>query len=141
MPFQADIPSGEPVFIDLPRYFKSNRGQCDIVLRLKKILYGQAKAPRLWYEKLLNGLLAHVFVTNKVNPCLFMSKTVICVVYVDDCLFWERSKYDIDNVMIYLKENGPVTFGNTQRENQCLSSWALISRHWMMVYFSSIKLS
>ena len=30
-----------------------------------------------------------------------------------------------------------VTIGNTQRENQCLSSWELISRHWMMVDFSS----
>ena len=35
----------------------------------------------------------------KVDPCMFMSKTVICVVYVDDCLFWECSQSDIDNVM------------------------------------------
>ena len=26
----------------------------------------------------------------------------------------------------------PVTIGNTQRENQYLSSYALESRHWMM---------
>ena len=43
---------------------------------------------------------------SKVDPCLFMSKTVICVVYVDDCLFWARSKYDIDNVMNYFKQDG-----------------------------------
>ena len=30
----------------------------------------------------------------------------------------------------------PVIIGNTKRENQYLSSWALISRHWMMVDFS-----
>ena len=35
-----------------------------------------------------------------------MSKTVICVVYVDDCLFWERSQSDIDNVMKSFKEYG-----------------------------------
>ena len=34
----------------------------------------------------------------------------------------------------------PVTFGNTQRESQCLGYWALISRHWMMVGFSFSKL-
>ena len=45
--------------------------------------------------------------TSKVDPCLFMSNTVICVVYVDDCLFWERSQYDIDNLMKYFKEDGP----------------------------------
>ena len=49
---QADIPSGEPVFIELPRDFKSDGGQNDVVLKLKKSLYGQAKAARLWYEKL-----------------------------------------------------------------------------------------
>ena len=54
---QAYIPSGEPVFIELPRYFKSDGGQYDVVLKLKKSLYGQAKAARLWYEKLRNGLL------------------------------------------------------------------------------------
>ena len=44
---------------------------------------------------------------SNVDPCLFMSKTVICVVYVDDCLFWERSQSEIDNVMRYFKEDGP----------------------------------
>ena len=29
----------------------------------------------------------------------------------------------------------PVIIGNTQRENQCLSSYALISRHWIMLDF------
>ena len=28
-----------------------------------------------------------------------------CVVYVDDCLFWEHSQYEIDNVMKYFKED------------------------------------
>ena len=42
-----------------------------------------------------------------VDPCLFMSKTVICVVYVDDFLFWARSQSDIDNVMKNFKEDGP----------------------------------
>ena len=87
---QADIPSGEPVFIELPRDFKSDGGQHDVVLKLKKILYGQAKAARLWYTNLRNCLLERGFVTSKVDPCLFMSKTAIYVVYVDDCLLWAR---------------------------------------------------
>ena len=36
-----------------------------------------------------------------------MSKTVICVVYVDDFLFWAPLQYDIDNVMKSFKEYGP----------------------------------
>ena len=102
---QADIPSGEPIFIELPRYFKSDGGQHDVVLKLKKSIYGQAQAARLWYEKLWNGLLERDFVMSKVDPCLFMSKTVISVVYVDDCFFWESSKSEIDNVMKSFKED------------------------------------
>ena len=49
---QAYIPSGEPVFIELPRGFKSDGGQHDVVLKLNKSLYGQAEAARLWYENL-----------------------------------------------------------------------------------------
>ena len=45
---QADIPSGDPVFIELPRYFKSNGGKCDVVIILKKILYGQYEDEQLW---------------------------------------------------------------------------------------------
>ena len=49
---KSNIPSGGPVFIELTRYFKIYGGQHDGVLKLKKTLYGQAEAARLWYEKL-----------------------------------------------------------------------------------------
>ena len=44
---------------------------------------------------------------SKVNPCLFMSSTVICVVYVDDFLFWARSQSEIDNVINSFNVDGP----------------------------------
>ena len=43
--------------------------------------------------------------TSKVDLCLFMSKTVICVVYVDDCLLWACSQFEIDNVMKSFKKD------------------------------------
>ena len=43
----ADIPSGGAVFVELPRDFKSDGGQHDVVTKLKKSLYGQAKAAHL----------------------------------------------------------------------------------------------
>ena len=43
---------------------------------------------------------------SKVDPCLFMYKPVICVLYVDYCLFWARSQSEIDNVMKSFKEDG-----------------------------------
>ena len=95
------IPIVEPFFIELTRYYKSDGGQHDVILKLKKILYGQAKAARLWYENLWNGLLDRVFVVSKVYPCLFMYKTVFCVVYVDYFIFCAHSQPDIDQVMKY----------------------------------------
>ena len=77
---QADIPSWEPVFIKIPSYFKSDGVQHDVVIKLKKNLFGQAEAARLWYENLRNGLLERGFVMINVDPCPFMSKTVMCVV-------------------------------------------------------------
>ena len=70
-----------------------------------KILYVQAKATHLCYEKLKNRLLDRIFVVIKMDPYLLMSKTLVCMVYVDDCLFWGRSQSDIDNVMSYFKYN------------------------------------
>ena len=58
-------------------------------------------------RKFAKWFLVRGFVMIEVDPCLFMSKTVICVVYMDDCLFWSRSQSDIENVMKYLKEDGP----------------------------------
>ena len=85
--YQDDIPSGEPVFVELPIYFNIDEGRCHAVLSWNKCLYGQSKATRLWYEKLKNGLLDRVFFVSKVDPCMCMSNTVICVVYVYDFCF------------------------------------------------------
>ena len=49
---QEDIPSGDPFFIRITRYFKSDGEQCDMVIRLKKRLYCQDEDARLWYKKL-----------------------------------------------------------------------------------------
>ena len=49
---QADITIGEPVFVEITSYFKSDGGQFGVVIRLKKILCGQAKDIHVWYENL-----------------------------------------------------------------------------------------
>ena len=36
-----------------------------------------------------------------------MSKTVICVVYVGYCHFWEHKQSDINKFINYVKYNGP----------------------------------
>ena len=48
-----------------------------------------------------NGLLDHGFVARKVDPWFFMSKTVICVPCVDDCLLCLCLKSEIDKLLNY----------------------------------------
>ena len=78
----ADIPPDNPVYIEVPTDFEANLGE-NAVLKLKKFLYGQAEAPRLWYYKLRKGLEDRGFVASTVDQCLFMSPTVICIAYMD----------------------------------------------------------
>ena len=87
---KEDIPREGPFFIELTSCFNIGIGKFNVVVRLKKILYGQAKYACLWYEKLLNDLLDRSFVVIKADPWLFMYTTVIYVEYVDDCLFCAR---------------------------------------------------
>ena len=53
-----------------------------------------------------NVLLDCGFVVIKVDTCMFMSKTVMFVLYVDDCIFWGSSQSNIDNLMNSFKEDG-----------------------------------
>jgi hypothetical protein len=58
-----------------------------LVLKLLKSLYRLKQSPRTFFEKLRAGLLERGFTQSEFDPCLFMKKGIICVVYVDDTIF------------------------------------------------------
>ena len=62
------------------------------------------QSPLKFYRHLKNGFEQHGFKQSKMDPCLFYDDKVICLVYVDDCLFFARQVKDIDNVIKDLKE-------------------------------------
>ena len=69
-----------------------------------------------------------------------MSKTVICVVYVDDCLFWARSKSEIDNVMKYFKEES-TSYNWEHSKGESVSEFlGIYIKTWIIVDFSFVKL-
>jgi hypothetical protein len=74
------------VYIEPPKLFGPKSGK-DLVLFLLKSLYGLKQAPRTFYEKLRDGLLERGFTQSEIDPCLFLRKGCICVVYVDDTIF------------------------------------------------------
>eukprot|EP00957_Ditylum_brightwellii_P117191 8937461-Ditylum_brightwellii.AAC.1 len=60
----------------------------------------------MWYDKLRASLEARGFTVCKAGPCLFISKKVVCIVYVDNCLWFDKDSKDIDAVLKSFKEDG-----------------------------------
>jgi hypothetical protein len=85
----------EEVYVECPRLFGPKSG-LDKVLRLHKSLYGLKQAPRTFFEKLRSGLLERKWTQSEIDPCLFMKKGMMCVVYVDDTIFAASSVEEIE---------------------------------------------
>jgi hypothetical protein len=96
---QAEIQ--EEVYIEPPKGFE-NRDKLDKVLHLLKSLYGLKQAPKTFFEKLRAGLLERGFQQSDHDPCLFMKKDMICVVYVDDTIITGPDSVAIDKEIVGL---------------------------------------
>lgn len=89
------------VYIQMQRGF-SEQGK---VLKLKKSLYGLKQAPRNFFLHLKAQLEAIGFRSlEEVDPCLFISENVICLVYVDDTLFYSPKEEFIEDAIKRLRE-------------------------------------
>jgi len=63
----------EDVYVSLPTIFQDDSGvqNKELVLKLKKSLYGLAQSPKAWYDCLKEGLTKLGFKTSEVEPGLF----------------------------------------------------------------------
>jgi hypothetical protein len=75
----------EEVYIEPPKGF-GRKDKKDMVLKLIQSLYGLKQAPKTFFEKLRDGLVERGFTQSTLDPCLFLKKDMICVVYVDDTI-------------------------------------------------------
>ena len=87
-------------------YHKDSDSTKDYVLRLKKNLYGLKQASFNWSELLKAGLLKQGFKQSQIDPCLYIKNNIICVVYVDDTIFFASDESIIDKEISSLKSNG-----------------------------------
>jgi Reverse transcriptase (RNA-dependent DNA polymerase) len=98
----------DPIYIHLPRGFHSTDGP-NTCLRLEKSLYGIAQAPRLWFDHLKAKLESNGFTQSTLDPCLFYSKEIILVCYVDDIIMAAKDKEKLDTLVNNLAETSDLT--------------------------------
>ena len=95
---QATIEPGK-LYCKMPKGYE----QEEKVLELKRNLYGQRDAPKNFFEHLSKNLRGRGFTNCTSEPCLFISKDVIILVYVDDCIFISREEKHIDSIIESLR--------------------------------------
>ena len=110
----CQAPIDEDVYVNLPKGWRrlnelgglKENFKADHVLKLKRSVYGLKQSPKNFFHLLKTNLLAVGFTQSSFDPCLFISSDVICVTYVDDCLFWARNECDIDQAIENIKRKG-----------------------------------
>jgi hypothetical protein len=95
----------EPIFIQPPSGLNdsSKKGH---FLKVIKSLYGDRRAPQLWFKHLQAGLEKQGFKPSQHDPCLFIRHDVAFVVYVDDGIFSSKSQKVIEQCIAQLIEDG-----------------------------------
>jgi hypothetical protein len=103
----ADLATDESVYVDMTLGFntKSKNGKHQ-VLKLNKTLYGLRQSPRAFWKYITKKLESCVLKQSRFGPCLFIGPDVMCVVYVDDLIFWSRDVANIDRVAMELCKLG-----------------------------------
>ena len=110
---QSPLPADEPVWMHLPRGFRSNLGSKACVF-LNKSLYGHAVAPLLWYKHICKYFEKLGLKKSKYDPCLWFGRGLMIVQYVDDMGISAKCQEDIDLFVSDLRKEGLVL---TQEES------------------------
>ena len=100
----CQAPMDKETYIDLPQGWQHLNRMGGLkepfkpghVLKLNKSIYGLCESPSNFFNFLKKNLEKSGFKQSSNDPCLFISPTVICLVYVDDCLFFSKSQKHID---------------------------------------------
>jgi hypothetical protein len=103
----ADLEPDEMVYVAMPLSFntKSKNGNRQ-VLKLNKTLYGLCQSPMAFCKYITKKLESCGLKQSKFDPCLFIRPDVMCVVYVDNLIFWSRNVTKIDRVAMELCKLG-----------------------------------
>ena len=95
----VQAPIDTDVYIEMPRMF-STPGK---VWKLRKSIYGLKQSPRNYFLHMKQKLEKLGFTQSNADPCLFISSSVICLIYVDDALLVYRDQAAVDDLTKRMK--------------------------------------
>ena len=104
----VQAPMSREVYVSLPAMFMDENGieGKDLVLRLKKSLYGLREAPKLWADFLAKGLYKAGFKPSDHDPGIYYGRGMALAVYVDDVLLFGPDGKEMDKVLAELQLDG-----------------------------------
>ena len=76
------------------------------VLNIFKTLYGARQIPRDFWKYMTSKMELCGMVKSNMDPCLFVGKKVMAMIYVDDILFWSVNENDIPKKAMQLRKQG-----------------------------------
>jgi hypothetical protein len=99
---QSALP--EPIYVELPPSYRKEFPTK--VLQVKKSLYGDRRAPRLWFEHVTTKLVdpngPYQFHQSAIDSCLFLRNDCAFILYVDDGIFFSKDDQVMDAILTQL---------------------------------------
>jgi hypothetical protein len=100
----------EDIYLRFPAGFEHKNEKW--ALKLKRNSYGLVQAPRNWFLKLSAIYPRLGFKHLKSDPCIFLRKDMITVLYTDDCPLYARNRKEIDTFVKTLRNDYKLTLND-----------------------------
>jgi hypothetical protein len=111
--FTQAFPQAKPkedIYLQVPAGFEHKHEKW--ASKLKCNLYGLIQASRNWFLKLSATYERLRFKQSKTDPCLFLRKDTIIILYTDDCVLYARYTKEIESFVKTLRDDYKLTLND-----------------------------
>ncbi|KAI2512113.1 hypothetical protein MHU86_2200 [Fragilaria crotonensis] len=91
------------LYMAIPKGFEV---EGDYVLKLKKNLFGQKQAGRVWNQHLVDKLKEVGFIPSEIDECLFYKGKSVFVLYTDDSILAGPDEQELEDIIQEMKSVG-----------------------------------
>ena len=98
------------LYMKVPRGFviPGSTSQDEYVLKIRKNIYGQKQAGRVWNKHLVTKLKSAGFKQSSIDDCVFYRGSSIYVLYTDDSILAGPDERELDSIIEDMKASGLV---------------------------------